>query len=79
MKTIFNKNYFNNKEIAKIVYEREPLESPGHLQEVIKIVYKKWYHFNEKIVLDSKNEAEDMVKYLVKVMNRDNSLSDFID
>jgi hypothetical protein len=77
MKTYFNNNYFNDKEISKIVYDREPLESPGNLQEVIKIIYKKWYHLNEKVVLDSKGEAENMVKYLLGVMNKNSSLSNF--
>jgi hypothetical protein len=79
MSVIFSSNYFNNKEIKKLIHDRIPTESPGMFTEKITIVYDKWYRFNEVIKLESQTETKDIMDFLIKIMNKQNNLSDFLE
>jgi len=74
---IFSPGYFNDsKGIKKIVYAREPKESPGEFYEVVYVHYNKWWKFRDKITLPSKEKAQKFIIELQEIMNNpDNNLN----
>jgi len=78
MKVIYARNYFNKKTIEKLTLEAIPTQGIGDFKYRITVTFKKWYNFSEDIELDSKDEAEKMLKYLTSVMNKDNTFKDII-
>jgi hypothetical protein len=79
-KIIFSPRYF--KDIEKIEHIRNPLESPGEFQSIIKVYYKKkWFGLisrTEEIKLSSKEAAEKLLDELIIIMNGKDSINDLI-